>query len=408
MKPSDIATGDATPIQIPEAAISFDNTEVAFASKSKKDLRRAYLLFRIIGNRFLSTIGKHATRLALALRLPITPFVRATIYQQFVGGESIEKSKETSLMLRSHNIGTILDYSVEGKEAEADFDRTRDEILRTVVAAGEEDYIPFSVFKTTGLSPNKLLAKVSKKQALSDKEAKAWERVQERVDSICRKGYETGGRVFVDAEESWIQDAIDNLARDMMRRYNRERCVVYNTLQMYRHDRMEHLNREVATAEDEGYQYGVKLVRGAYMEKERDRAEEMGYPSPIQANKAATDADFNKALIYCLDHLDRVSFCAGTHNEESSALLAREMIDRGLDKDDPRVYSAQLFGMSDHISFNLSSAGYNIAKYVPYGPVREVMPYLIRRAEENTSVGGQTNRELSLIIRELKRRKVVD
>jgi proline dehydrogenase len=405
MKPTQNAPLAPVASPLREGTSLFENTEVAFSGKSDNDLKRAYWLFRIIGNPTVSLIGKYATEVALALRLPINGMVKATIFKQFVGGESIAACEVPTKALDRYDIGTILDYSVEGKESESDFDYTANEILETIATAAGNHHIPFTVFKTTGLSPNKLLEKVSAGHSLIPAEVAAFERVHERVDRICRKAAETGTPVFIDAEESWLQPAIDALAREMMAKYNREKAIVYNTLQMYRHDRLDYLKEMVDRAERMSYFYGVKLVRGAYMEKERKRAEERGYPSPIQPDKDATDRDFNAALAFCLDSIARVAFCAGTHNEESSLFLAQELLRRGIAPDDMRVYAAQLFGMSDHISFNLSDAGYNVAKYVPYGPVREVMPYLIRRAQENTSVSGQTSRELALIMKEMKRRK---
>ncbi len=390
---------------ISTSRISFDNTEIAFQSKSNRDLRRAYYLFRIIGHKRISLFGKYATQIAMALRLPIKAAVKATIFKQFVGGETIAECAQATKVLDNYNIGTILDYSVEGKESEADFDATTEEILETIRTADGNPHIPFCVFKTTGLTPNKLLERISSGAQLSPDEEAAYQRLHNRVERICRKAHEAGTPVFIDAEESWLQPAIDALAREMMLRYNKEKAIVYNTLQMYRHDRLAYLKEALQRAHSQGFFYGVKLVRGAYMEKERARALERGYPTPIQPNKAATDQDYNAALVYCLDNLDRVAFCSGTHNEESSLLLTEEMIKRNIAPGDRRVYAAQLFGMSDHISFNLSAGGYNVAKYVPYGPVHEVMPYLIRRAEENTSVAGQTGRELGLLMREIKRRK---
>jgi proline dehydrogenase len=385
--------------------VSFDNTEVAFSSKTNADLRRAYWLFRIIGNQGLSLAGKQLTKIALALRLPIKGMVKATIFKQFCGGETIADCAETTKVLDAYHIGTILDYSVEGKEADEEFERTRQETIRTINTAHGNPHIPFCVFKVTGLCRNALLEKLSNGTPLDEIETMRHQRLKDRVNSICRQAYETGTPVFIDAEESWTQPAIDLLATEMMEKYNRESAVVYNTLQMYRHDRLAHLQAAHAAAKAGGYFYGVKLVRGAYMEKERDRAAAMGYPSPIQADKATTDRDFNAAIDYCLANIESIAFCAGSHNEQSSMHLAREMDRLGIAHSDKRVYFAQLFGMSDHISFNLSKAGYNVAKYVPYGPVKDVMPYLIRRAEENTSVAGQTGRELRLIIKELKRRK---
>lgn len=384
---------------------SFENTEIAFSSKSDKELQRAYVLMRVIGNPGLSLLGKYATKVALLLRLPVKGMIKATIYKQFVGGETIADCAETTRVLDRYHIGTILDYSVEGKETDEEFEKTRQETIRTIDTAHNNANIPFCVFKVTGLCRNSLLEKMSSNTPLSDLEMARFERLIERIDSICLRASETGTPVFIDAEESWIQPAIDRLATAMMEKYNRERALVYNTLQMYRHDRLDHLKNAIEMARNHGYYYGVKLVRGAYMEKERERAAKMGYPSPIQPDKASTDRDFDAAVQICMNHIERVSFCAGTHNEESSMKLATEMDKRGIARSDKRVYFAQLFGMSDHISFNLSEVGYNVAKYVPYGPVKDVMPYLIRRAEENTSVAGQTGRELGLIIKELKRRK---
>ncbi len=385
--------------------VSFENTEVAFSSKSNADLRRAYWLFRIIGNQGLSLAGKQLTKIALALHLPIKSMIKATIFKQFCGGETIADCAQTTKVLDAYHIGTILDYSVEGKEADEEFEATRRETLRTIETAYGNPHIPFCVFKVTGLCRNALLEKLSNGEPLDEIETMRHQRLKDRVNSICQKAHETGTPVFIDAEETWIQPAIDRIATAMMAKYNRERAVVYNTLQMYRHDRLAHLHEAHAASKAAGYFYGVKLVRGAYMEKERERAANMDYPSPIQPDKAATDRDFDAAVDYCLANIDGIAFCAGSHNELSSMHLAREMDRLGIAHTDKRVYFAQLFGMSDHISFNLSKSGYNVAKYVPYGPVRDVMPYLIRRAEENTSVAGQTGRELGLIIKELKRRK---
>jgi proline dehydrogenase len=385
--------------------LSFENTEIAFQHKNKQALRKAYTLFKILGSPVFVNIGKQLMRFALFLRLPIKWIVKPTIFEQFCGGETIAECASTTRILDARNVGTILDYSVEGKEDEEDFEATCLEIQKTVQTAHNNQHIPFCVFKVTGVASNKLLEKVNAGKTLNNKEQEEFDRVEGRVNAICELAASTGTPVFIDAEESWIQDAIDQLAKKMMMRYNKEACIVYNTAQMYRHDRLEFIKQSVTHAREHSYLVGMKLVRGAYMEKERDRAEENGYPSPIQPDKSATDRDFDLAMRYCMENLDVVSICAGTHNEQSSMLLAELIAESSIQRNDPRVYFAQLFGMSDHISFNLSDAGYNVAKYVPYGPIREVMPYLIRRAEENTSVKGQTGRELNLIMRELKRRK---
>lgn len=350
-------------------------------------------------------LGKVLVKFALALRIPIGWAMRKNIFEQFCGGETIANCAETTRVLDNYNIGTILDYSVEGKENEADFDATTEEILRTVETAHGSPHIPFCVFKTTGVARFALLAKVNSGAALSAKEEAEFARVKARIDRIAHRAHEARTPVFIDAEESWIQDTIDRLVHELMERYNTESAIVFNTAQLYRHDRLKFLEEAITEAQKKGYHYGVKLVRGAYMEKERDRAADKGYPSPIQPTKKATDRDFDASVDLCLKNLHSVAICAGTHNEESSLRLARRMDELGIDRADKRIFFAQLYGMSDHISFNLSHAGYNVAKYVPYGPIREVIPYLIRRAEENTSVKGQTGRELGLILRERKRRK---
>lgn len=387
--------------------ITFKDTEIAFGAKSDKDLRKAYWLFKIIGYPWLMLVGKSLTRLGLALRLPIRKMVKATIFKQFCGGETIAECMETAKLLNAHNIGTILDYSVEGQEKEHPLDMTASEILATIRAAQLNESIPFCVFKTSGISSNKLLYKISHNQTLTPGEQSQLERVEARIEQICAAAELADTPVFIDAEESWIQPAIDTFATNMMRRHNTKKAIVFNTIQLYRKDRLEYLKKSYEAAQAEGYFLGEKLVRGAYMEKERERAEEKGYPSPIHDTKENTDRDFDAALEFCVEHIDRISFCAGTHNEESSMYLTTLMEAHNIMPDDKRVYFAQLFGMSDHISFNLAREGYCVAKYVPYGPVRKVLPYLIRRAEENSSAAGQTGRELRLIQWELERRKVM-
>jgi proline dehydrogenase len=386
--------------------ISFDDTAIAFRSKNDRDLNRAYWLFKLIGSPLLVKIGKWFTVNALRFRLPIRGLIKSTIFQQFCGGENIQECTKTIESLASFGVGTILDYSIEGKTTEADFESTVEEIIRTIVAAENNNSIPFAVFKVTGIARFDVLEKMNDERAdIGTNANSAFHGVFDRVNRICKAAHEKNVRVFIDAEESWIQDGIDRLTREMMRRYNRTEAIVYNTLQMYRHDRLHFLEMELSIAKQEGFYYGVKLVRGAYMEKERARAVKFNYTSPIQADKQATDHDFNAALQLLIDHRDQMALCAGTHNEASSLLLTELMLKCEVKPGDTRFYFAQLLGMSDHISYNLSNAGYNVAKYVPYGPVNEVMPYLLRRADENTSVAGQTGRELSLIMSERKRRK---
>ena len=380
------------------------DTRTAFAHMSDADLWRAQQLFRIIGNPTITAAGSWLTKVALGLHLPIKGVVKATIFRQFCGGETIEESLGTAARLAKSGVGTILDHSVEGQEDEATLDHTMEEILRTVAVAKDRKEIPFSVFKPTGICRFALLEKKSA-GTLNDAEQTEWARVEARMLRLCQAAHDAGEPILVDAEESWIQPAIDALVERMMERFNRERAIVYNTVQLYRHDRLAFLKAAHERAVKGGYFIGMKLVRGAYMEKERARATEMGYPDPIQPDKAASDRDYDAALSFCVEHIDRISVVAGTHNERSSLLLARLMHERGLTHNDHRIFFSQLLGMSDNISYNLAAAGYNVAKYVPYGPVREVLPYLIRRAQENTSARGQTGRELGLILAEQKRRK---
>ena len=387
--------------------LNFNDTKVAFKIKSNTDLKRAYWLFRIIGSPAVVKIGKFLMIIALKLRLPVNFIVKRTIFKQFCGGETISECDKTIQELGTHQIGTILDYSVEGKMREDDFDQTAKIIIQTIEKAASEKSIPFAVFKITGISKFSLLEKASeKKEPLTSLEEKRLNQVKYRINEICCKAKQMGVPVFIDAEESWVQDIIDQWAFEMMLLYNKEKCIVYNTIQMYRHDRLEYLKTCFFKAKEANISYGVKLVRGAYMEKERLRAEEMGYPSPIQPDKKSCDIDYDLALDYILDKINYFSLVAGTHNEGSSLKLALSIMERNISKDDSRIYFAQLLGMSDHISFNLAHHKFNVAKYVPFGPVKEVMPYLLRRADENTSVAGQTSRELSLIKKELKERKI--
>lgn len=385
---------------------TFENTEIAFRSKNDADLNRAFWLFKIIGNPIIVKFGKWMTNFALSVKLPIDPIIKKTIFKQFCGGTTIQDCEQTIQQLSSYNIGTILDYSIEGKIKEEDFEKTTDEIIATIVRASKDTTIPYAVFKITGIATFSLLEKANSiENELTENEKKSFASIVSRVDRICKSGFDCGIPVFIDAEESWIQDTIDRLAQTMMAKYNIDKAIVFNTIQMYRHDRLDFLVKVIHDSQVNGYHYGIKLVRGAYMEKERARATLMKYTSPIQPDKAATDKDYNKALSLILENFSNLSLCAGTHNEYSSELLTDLLKKFNLQKDDKRIYFAQLLGMSDHISFNLSSEGFNVAKYVPYGPIKEVLPYLLRRADENTSVAGQTSRELSLLAKEKARRK---
>ena len=385
--------------------LSFNNTEISFSGKSNKDLNRSYWLFKMVSNPTFVSIGKSLTTFAIGMHLPIKGLIKATIFKQFCGGETIEECDKAIKELAQFNIGTILDYSVEGKESEKDFDACAAETIATIEKAKNDNHIPFCVFKVTGLARFELLEKVSAKNELSVEEKKEFGKVQLRVSNISKTAHDAGVPIFIDAEESWIQEAIDNLANQMMVLYNTEKAIVYNTYQLYRKDRLAYLKHSFKMAKEGNYHLGAKLVRGAYMEKERKRAGEKNYPSPIQDTKENTDRDYDAAVEFCAEHISRIAICAGTHNEDSSMKLAELMQKKNISPATKNIYFSQLLGMSDHISFNLADAGYNVAKYVPYGPVNEVLPYLIRRAQENTSVKGQTGRELSLIIKEKERRK---
>ena len=385
---------------------NFEDTQRAFAHLSEGELTRALVLFQTVGNIRLVRVGKALMQLALALRIPVGWAIRPTVYSHFCGGETISECEETVATLANNKVHTILDYSAEGKEQEADLDSTHQRILEAIEATQGDDRHGFSVFKVSGVASTALMQKAAEHpDQLTDAETEAWNRVQARVDELCSRAAALGTPIFIDAEETWLQGAIDALALDQMRKHNTERTVVFNTVQLYRHDRLAYVQGLTERAREQGWVAGVKLVRGAYMEKERDVAAAEGRPSPIQPDKAATDRDFDAALDFALAHLDHLNIVCGTHNEASTARLAEGMLAAGLSPDDPRVAFAQLLGMSDNLSFNLAHRGFTAAKYVPYGPLREAIPYLIRRAEENTSVGGQTSRELSLIRAELERRR---
>ncbi|HYG51355.1 MAG TPA: proline dehydrogenase family protein [Flavobacteriales bacterium] len=385
--------------------VSFENTEIAFKNKSDRELKKAWWLFKIVASPFLVKMGRIFAK--PALYLGFKPLFKKTIFKQFCGGENIEECEKTIEQLGKFNIGTILDYSVEGETSEENLDHTKKEIILTTQKAKGNKNIPFCVFKVTGVVRFEILEKVSAGVKLSAEEEEEWKRGVKRVEEICFAAAGAQTPIFIDAEESWIQQAIDDLATEMMKRINKTEVIIFNTYQLYRHDRLAYLKREVEAAKTGGYKVGAKLVRGAYMEKERKRAEERNYPSPIQPDKASSDRDYDAALEYCVKHIDTVSICAGSHNEKSSLKLTELMAANAIAPNDKRIYFAQLLGMSDHISYNLADAGYNVAKYVPYGPVKEVLPYLIRRAQENTSVKGQTGRELGLIIKERERRKKI-
>ena len=386
--------------------ISFDDTSIAFSSKTDKELRKSYVLFAVMDKNLIVKLGTIFINAALNLKLPVKNLIKNNLFNHFCGGESIVDSERTIQELSKYHIGTILDYAVEGEKTEAGFNHTAEEIIRTIHRSASDPDIPFCVFKPTGMTSIELLEKVQLGQDLSESEKKAFENTRNRWDQVCGTSFEQDVRIFIDSEDSFIQDPIDELTYDLMERYNREKAIVWNTYQMYRVGMLENLEKAITRARAKGYFFGAKLVRGAYMEKERERAEQKGYTDPIQPNKKATDHAYDAALKLCISNNDVVSVCSGSHNERSNYYLTELMAEAGMKNDDERAFFAQLYGMSDHISFNLAKAGYNVIKYVPYGPVEAVVPYLLRRAEENTSISGQSSREFILIKRELKRRKL--
>ncbi len=384
----------------------FENTETAFALKSDAELERAYYLFRMISMEPLVKIGTSLTNFAIKANLPVEGLIRTTVFDHFCGGVSEEDCLPVVEKMWDKGVCTVLDYSVEGKDTEDPLDDALAKTLEMLDFVKQKDAIPFAVFKPTGYGRFELYKKISAGHKLTPSESSEWDRVVRRFDQSCKKAYDLGVSLLIDAEESWMQPAADQLVGEMMRAYNKKDFIVFNTLQMYRWDRADFFRDQIEKARTGGYKVGVKVVRGAYLEKENDRAERRGYPTPICASKLETDQNFDNAITMALDHLDDVALFAGTHNEMSSYKLMSEIESRNLKKNDPRIWFGQLYGMSDHISFNLANAGYNVAKYLPFGPVKDVMPYLIRRAEENTSVAGQTNRELELLKKERKRRSL--
>lgn len=384
----------------------FNNTEIAFQLKNDSELERAYFLFKMISHQPLVRIGTAATNFALKANLPVEGLIRSTVFDHFCGGVNEDDCLPVIEKMHSKGVSSVLDYSVEGKESEEQFDNALNKTLEIINFAEQKVAMPIAVFKPTGFGRIYLYEKKGLRLDFTNDEELEWNRVVGRYDEACKLAKEKDVLILIDAEESWMQDAADAIVDDMMKKYNTEKPIVFNTLQTYRWDRLDYLKHIQKKAKNEGFKLGMKIVRGAYMEKERERAEDKGYPSPICRNKQSTDENFNKVLTYILDNLSDISLFIGTHNEESSYLAMEIMLKKNISINDNRVWFGQLYGMSDHISFNLATAGYNVAKYVPFGPVKDVMPYLIRRAEENTSVAGQTSRELNLIKQERKRRKI--
>ncbi|MFM1929132.1 MAG: hypothetical protein RL387_460 [Bacteroidota bacterium] len=390
---------------------SFDNTQNAFAYKSTGDLKKARFLFSVIQSPLVVSLATKLTPMLMQSGLPINGLIRSTIFNQFVGGETLEESARVVKQLSAYQVQVILDYGVEAKEGEENFDLVTEHIIEAIEFAAAQNNVPFVSVKITGVASMQLLEHLNDAPRLrsgihdSEEDNAAWNRVKERMYAICEVAMEKGVGVLIDAEETWIQDPIDRLAIELMSIYNKEKVVVYNTYQLYRHDRLRFLQMSHSIAKDKQFLLGAKLVRGAYMEKERERAQKNAYASPIHANKDAVDADFNKAVDYCLQHLDSIALLLASHNEQSNQLAMQTMQTKQLSNNHPHIHFSQLYGMSDHITFNMAEAGFSVSKYLPFGPIKDVIPYLMRRAEENSSVNGQTGRELVLIRKELARRK---
>jgi proline dehydrogenase len=392
--------------------ISFDNTENAFAYKTDKELKGANFLFKTMGVPLFVKLGTRLTPFIMKTGLPVHGLIRKTIFKQFVGGETLEETAEVGTVLGKYGVDVILDYGVEGKEDEDSFDHATEEFIRVINYAATQTNIPFISVKVTGLARFGLLQTLDEaprlRSGIHDHEAEIaeWDRVRERMYTICEIAAEKNIGVLVDAEESWIQDPVDRLTMEMMGIFNKEKVIVYNTIQLYRHDRLHFLKLSHRIAREQEFLLGVKLVRGAYMEKERSRAISEDYASPIQPDKASSDRDYNEAVDYCIKNIEQVSVIVASHNEESNLHAARLLDEKGIPHNHPHIHFSQLYGMSDNITFNLAKEGFNVSKYLPFGPIRDVIPYLMRRAQENSSMSGQTGRELTLIKKELKRRKI--
>lgn len=402
------------------SVISFENTAFAFEYKNTSQLKKARFLFSLMGNQWLVKAGVRLTPWAIKMGLPVNGIIRNTIFEQFVGGETLEQTKKVVQNLAQYNVQAILDYGAEGKEGEENFDHARDEFIRVINYASTQTNIPFMSIKVTGFARFSLLEKMDETmrvgqgslmkryakavEDLSGEEKSEWDRVRRRMLQICETAAQKNIGVLVDAEETWIQDPVDALTILMMDTLNKQKPVIYNTVQHYRSDRLQFLKDMYEAAVERNFILGAKLVRGAYMEKERKKAEEKNYPSPIQPDKESSDRDYNAGVEFCIEHIDRIALIVASHNEYSNLLAVQLMQQKGLPLNHPHIHWSQLYGMSDNITFNLAHAGCSVSKYLPFGPIKDVIPYLMRRAQENTSVKGQTGRELALIKKELKRR----
>ena len=385
--------------------VSFDDTSVAFQHKSDRELFLSYLIFGLTKSPFLVKFLSRAAKFTLSLGLPVKPLIKASVFKQFCGGEKKEEYSKVIAKLGKASIGTILDYSVEGTKDEAGFEDTKKELLNIIDQSKSNPNIPCTCMKMTAIGTFELLEKITSKDSLSEDEKREWGKIKNRLEVICEASHQADKPIYIDAEETWIQSAIDRLAEEMMSKYNKKKAIVFTTLQLYRWDRIDYFENLIKQARSGSYKLGIKIVRGAYLEKERERAHRLGYKSPINASKSATDEEYNKALEVFIKNIDVVEICVGTHNEHSCKLLVHYMAENKIANNHPHIYFSQLYGMSDNISFNLANAGYNVSKYLPFGPVESTLPYLARRAEENTAIAGQMSKELDIIVKERKRRK---
>jgi len=386
-------------------SVSFQDTSIAFKNKSDKELILSYLIFGLTKSPFLVKFLSQAAKLTLSMGLPVKPIIKSTVFKQFCGGEKESEYTNVVEKLGQSGIGAILDYSVEGTEDETGFESTKRELLKVIDKSKTNPDIPCTCMKMTGIGPFDLYKKITANEPLTVEEQREWEKVRNRLEAICKASFKADKPIYIDAEETWIQQAIDDLSEKMMSMYNQEKAIVFTTLQLYRWDRNDYFLELIQRARAGGYKLGIKIVRGAYIEKERERARRYGYRSPINATKEDTDREYDKSVEIFIDNIDVVEICVGTHNEASCKLLLKLMAERDLPNNHPHIYFSQLYGMSDNVSFNLANAGYNVSKYLPYGPVESTLPYLARRAEENTAIAGQMSKELEIILKERKRRK---
>jgi len=387
--------------------VSFKDTAIAFQHKSDRELLLSYLIFGLTKSPFLVKFLSQAAKFTLAIGLPVKPFIKATVFKQFCGGEKKEEYSKIIAKLGKADVGTILDYSVEGTKDEAGFEDTMDQLLQIIEQSKSDPNIPCTCMKMTAVGSFDLFKKITANEPLSKKDQRELNKVKIRLGKICKASYEADKPIYIDAEETWIQGAIDRLAEEMMAKYNQNKAIVFTTLQLYRWDRNDYFKQLIQKARTGAYKLGIKIVRGAYLEKERERARRLRYKSPINETKVKTDREYNKAVEIFIDNIDVVEICVGTHNEESCKLLIQAMAEKKLPINHPHIYFSQLYGMSDNISFNLANAGYNVSKYLPFGPIESTLPYLARRAEENTAIAGQMSKELEIIVHERRRRKSI-